>query len=182
MKNWLKRNLVPAVVVGVICSTMLAWAASQGHFLGVVFLADPTTPTQQASVNALGQLSTSVAAATTGGDSVYSAPGGTGNALITNTAGGILVVSGAHSVHGWSFVNTGNATCYVQVFDLAAATVTLGTTVPKVPVWVPTAGAWEEKFPDEGVAFANGIVIAATTTATGSTGCNAAQQATIVYK
>lgn len=178
--DWLKRNLLPAALVGLICSTLVAFAASQGHFLGVVFLADPTTPTQQAGVNAAGQLSVT-SSSTTGGDSVYSAPGGTGNALITNTA--VTAVSGAHSlVQGTAFHNTGNADCYIQFFDLAAGSVTLGTTIPKFFVWVPTAGAWSLDTSGEGVAFGTAITVAATTTTTGNSACNASQQAVVIYK
>ena len=121
-----------------------------------------------------------ITAGTTGADSTYSAQGGTSNALITNSA--VQVATGAHSLKGWDFVNNGASTCYVQVFDLVSGSVTLGTTVPKVVKWVPAGGAWEEKFPDEGVAFTNAITIAATTTTTGSTACSTALNANLNWK
>lgn len=106
-------------------------------------------------------------ASATGGAASYSATGGTGNALLTNTA--IAVKTSAGSLFGVNFVNTGASAAYVQVFDAAAGSVTLGATVPKLSFWVPAGGAWEEKFSAFGVAFATAITVAATATATGST-------------
>jgi len=114
-------------------------------------------------------LSSSSTANTTGGTSTYTAPGGTGNALLTNTVVQVGTAA-AHNVYSWNFVNTGASVAYVQVFDSVAASVTLGTTIPKQVLWVPAGGAWEEKFTNEAkMSFTSGIAVAATTTTTGST-------------
>ena len=133
-----------------------------------------------AGANILGGVT--VAAANTGGDTTYTYPGGTGNALITNTA--VLVVAGAHSLmQGGDIHNKGAADCYLQIFDAATAgAVTLGTTVPLRHFWSPANGAWTIETSVEGIKFANGIVIAATTTETGSTACAAGQAVNMEVK
>jgi hypothetical protein len=67
----------------------------------------------------------------------------------------------------WQCYNPAAAVSYVQVFDTAGA-VTLGTTVPKFVIGVPTvtANTLEAAM---GIHFAAGIKVAATTTPTGST-------------
>ena len=137
------------------------------------------TAATPAGANTIG--SVSAAASTSGGTSTYAATGGTGNALLTNAA--VAVKASAGSLYGVSLVNTGAAAAYVQLFDLAAASVTLGTTVPKLSFWVPAGGSWEEKFTGEAkAAFAAATAAAATTTATGSTAPATGVLAAIVYK
>lgn len=73
-------------------------------------------------------------------------------------------------VHG---INTTGAKAYVQLFDAALATdVTLGTTIPLRVLTVPASDSDTLTFPDEGLVFDLGVVAAATTTATGSTGAS----------
>lgn len=103
------------------------------------------------------------------------------NTALSNTVVNVKTSSG--TVLGWSFVNKGGAEAYVQVFDSAAANVTLGTTTPKLVVWIPAGGAWEEKFTGETkVGFYTAISLAATTTATGSSAPGTALIANIEYK
>ena len=129
-----------------------------------------STPTPVGPAN---PLSTALQAQTTGGWSTYSAQGGTGNPLLTSTA--VAVKSGAGTLAGFDFLNTGTAAAYVQVFD--ATTATLGTTVPKLVFYVPPGGGLVQQFSIVGIAFSSGITLAATTTATGNiapaTGINA---------
>lgn len=118
---------------------------------------------------------------TSGGTLTYSAQGGTGNALLTNTA--VAIKASAGNLYGLSFVNLGAVDTYVQLFDLAAGSVVLGTTIPKLVIWVPAGGAWEEKYTDEvKVSFINAISLAATTTTTGSTAPVVGISANIEYK
>lgn len=70
-------------------------------------------------------------------------------------------------VHFISCGNTNAVTEYVQVFD-TSATVSLGSTAPKMAIPIPVGGVnvilgWQ------GVGMINAIQVAATTTATGST-------------
>ena len=119
--------------------------------------------------------SSSLAAATSGGSSVWAATGGTGNALLTNSA--VAAKNAAGTFYGITVVNPNATVAYVQVFDAAPGSVTLGTTPPKMFFWVPAGGAWEEKFATYGVAFSSGITVAATTTATGNTAPSTGLQA-----
>lgn len=117
---------------------------------------------------------------TVGGTSIYSAQGGTGNSLLTNTV--IYVKKGAANLYGMDLVNTGGSDAWVQFFD-AAAGVTLGTTIPKMSKWVPKGGSWEQTFADERkISFANGLAIAAATTSTGSTAPGTGINANLEYK
>jgi hypothetical protein len=123
----------------------------------------------------------SAIANTTGGTSTYAALGGTGNALLTNTP--VAVKASAGNVYGLDFVNPGSSAAYVQIFDVAAASVTLGTTVPKLSKWIPAFGGWEEKFAGETkISFGTAITVAATTTPTGNTAPATGIIANIVYK
>lgn len=76
--------------------------------------------------------------------------------------------------------NTNASQAYLQVFDVATAGgVTLGTTAPDLSIPIPATNSEGFVIPG-GLAFANGIQVAATTTATGSSAlgtaldCNAA--------
>ncbi len=123
----------------------------------------------------------SLAASTSDGTSTYAAVGGTGNALLTATP--IAVKSSPGNLYGVSFVNTGVADTYVQVFNVAAGSVTLGTTAPKTVFWVPAGGSWEEKFTGEAkITFDTAMTAAATTTPTGSTAPSTGIIATFIYK
>ena len=118
-------------------------------------------------------------ATTIGGTLTYAALGGTGNALLTNSA--ITVVSGAHSLYKVRLTNSGAAGVWVQLFD--ASSVTLGTTVPKDSIWVPPNGVWVDDFDGEArVGFSTGIMAAATATSTGNGAPTATIAATFYYK
>lgn len=135
------------------------------------FKVDQTTP---GTTNAV-----VLTATTIGGTLTYAALGGTGNALLTNTA--ITVVSGAHSLYKVRLTNSGAAGVWVQLFD--ASSVTLGTTVPKDSIWVPPNGVWVDDFDGEArVGFSTGIMAAATATSTGNGAPTATIAATFYYK
>ena len=88
--------------------------------------------------------------------------------------------TGAGTFYGWDFINTGGQVAYVQVFDATA--VTLGTTTPLQSKYVPAnGGSWEEKFPF-GVAFANGLIVAATSGPTNAAAPAAGINANIEFK
>ncbi len=111
----------------------------------------------------------------------YSAQGGTGNALLTNTA--IAIKTSAGLLFSVNLYNSGASAAYVQFFDLATGSVVLGTTVPKLSMWVPAGGAWEQEFTDQTkIAFGTAITVAATTTANGLTAPGTGIIANILYK
>lgn len=65
-------------------------------------------------------------------------------------------------------INPNATDAYLQLFDAAAANVTVGTTTPKQSYFVPGNGAFEVSFGPDGIPFGTAITYACTTTATGS--------------
>lgn len=100
------------------------------------------------------------APSTSGGLSSYSGSiGGTVTAVKTS----------AGQVYGYHFLNTTAAVAYVQIFNLATGSVTLGTTSPTLSIGIPASGGATVNF-DKGIAFGTAISFACTTTRSGSTG------------
>jgi hypothetical protein len=85
---------------------------------------------------------------------------------ITNTATAIKAAAG--QVYGWYFYNPNASVAYVQFFNTAAASVTLGTTAPVYSLGIPaTSGA--NVMLETGIAHSTAIAIGITTTRAGST-------------
>lgn len=73
----------------------------------------------------------------------------------------------AGQVYGRYIYNNNSSVMYVQFFNTASGSVTLGTTTPVYSIGIPaTSGA--NVFIPQGIAHSTAITIAATTTATGS--------------
>lgn len=70
---------------------------------------------------------------------------------------------------GWSIANLDASITYLQLFDALVANVTVGTTAPNFDIVIPASGALNQVSDFPAGNFQNGITIAATTTATGST-------------
>lgn len=127
-----------------------------------------------AGTNLIGQM-VPASHATLGGLSAYH------NAALSNTA--VAVKASAGQLYGIDMSNALNSTAYVQFFDVAQGSVTVGTTAPTFVISGPTAAA---TFATRGVQIPLGITMgtaitaASTTTATGNTG--AAQVVAILYK
>lgn len=79
----------------------------------------------------------------------------------------VAVKAAAGRWYGHHFYNSNAAVAYVQVFNVAAAGVTLGTTVPTRVYAIPLGAAVDTSF-DTPDAFSTAISIAATTTPTGA--------------
>ena len=115
-------------------------------------------------------------AVTGGGSSVFRS--------VTQTATAVAVKASAGTV---SFLHAANlesmaVTCYVHLYDLAAASVNVGTTVPKWSMVLGAATIQTVPF-SAPLQFSTAIAVAATTTAGGSTACNPILTLTeIVYK
>jgi hypothetical protein len=93
------------------------------------------------------------------------------SASVTATKQQVKATAG--NVYGWQVINNTAALAYVQVFNLASASVTVGTTVPDYVIACPgnsTTGAGNSIFLDLAISHTVGITIAATTSRTGSTG------------
>ena len=115
------------------------------------------------------------------GWSKWSTPKNNSNTPLTATV--VAVKSSAAGELGGYIVFNNNATqSYLQIFDVATAgAVTLGSTAPDMVVPIPANSGANLEI-TVGVAFANGIQIAATTTDSGNTAPGAGLTVTIFYK
>lgn len=115
-----------------------------------------------------------------GGTSTFSAVGGTGTALLTNSA--VAVDASPGNLYGVNFYNPNSSVVYVQFFNVAAGSVTLGTTVPKLSYPIPPNGWMDTNFAGAQITFSTAITVAATTTATGNGAPSTGVTANILYK
>lgn len=107
------------------------------------------------------------------------------NATLTSTA---VLVSARTSPSTpflllYNLSNPNSVTIYVQFFDSkTSAAVTVGTTAPLFWIAIPAnSGVTDNALPFN-IPFANGIVIAATTTPTGNTAPSSTIPVTLFYK
>lgn len=115
------------------------------------------------------------------GWSKFSTPKNNSNTALTNTVVAVKS-SAAGELGGYIVYNPNASVAYIQVFDVATAGgVTLGTTRPDMVIPVPASSGANLEFAN-GVNFANGIQIAATTTDSGSTALGSGLTVTMVYK
>jgi hypothetical protein len=100
-------------------------------------------------------------------------------AALTNTA--VAISAAAGSVYGYEIHNPAAATTYWQVYNVAAASVTVGTTTPYKSIGIPAGATALISMP---VPWSLGTAIshAATTTATGSTAPATALAVNVSYK
>jgi hypothetical protein len=90
----------------------------------------------------------------------------------TNTPTAIKTSAGTVSWISFDNVNNASESC-VQFFDLAAGSVTVGTTAPKFSVCSPANGYWDTALLAQ-INFSTAITYAVTTTRTGATAPGAA--------
>jgi hypothetical protein len=157
-------------------------AAETTKVIGVVRTADGSGNLLTSTASALDvNLKTSAATvntvtlpATSGGLSFYSAQVNATKAAVKASAG---------QIYGYHFLNTTAAIAYVQIFNVASGSVTVGTTTPDLVIPLPgnsTTGAGATLEISTGIAFSTAITLACTTTRGGSTG--AAVDCVIYYK
>jgi hypothetical protein len=175
----------------------------------VLVLEDATTRGQRQAVSAAGAASINLAQVN--GNTALAGNGVTGtgsprvtiasdntafavNAQITPvTSGGLSTAAGsiaatvtsvkasAGQLYGWYIYNPNASVAYVQIFDLATGSVTLGTTTPKMSLGIPAGSAANIEL-SNGIAFATAISIAITTTRAGSTGPGSTVDYNMAYK
>lgn len=78
------------------------------------------------------------------------------------------VKASAGELGAYHCLNPNASAVYIQIFDAASGSITLGTTVPKLSLGLPAAAAGNVEWAN-GINFATAINVAATTTAAGST-------------
>lgn len=99
---------------------------------------------------------------------------------LSNTA--TAVKASAGNVFGYHIQNPNNSDAYLQFYDASTGSVVVGTTTPKVTIWVPANGAIDGPTSTEyAIAYATAITIAATTTITGGTAPSTGLLANIYY-
>ena len=106
-----------------------------------------------------------------GGNSVYSG-------AVSNTA--TQVKSGAGQVYGWDIHNPNAAIAYVQFFNAAVGSVTVGTTAPVYSIGIPANSRAVMEWPN-GIQHTTAIVVAATTTRAGGTAPSSAVDVNVIY-
>ena len=106
------------------------------------------------------------------------------HALYSNTALGstkAVPTAAPVSLKGWHIFNPNGSVTYIQFFDALTGDVTVGTTAPTFAIGI-AANAPVTLNLDSGIRFATGIVVAAITTPTGSTGPGTAVVMTLIYE
>jgi len=84
-------------------------------------------------------------------------------------------------VYGWYFYNPNASVAYVQFFNTASGSVTLGTTAPVYSLGIPATSAANVMMPC-GVAHSTAITIAVTTTRAGSTSPGSSVDYNVYYQ
>jgi hypothetical protein len=92
------------------------------------------------------------------------------------------VKSSAGNIYGIQVLNGSAAACFVQIFDVATGSVTLGTTVPDMQVRVAANSYATIPVPAVGIEFGTAISIASTTGASGDTASAAGVDVYIQYE
>jgi hypothetical protein len=100
--------------------------------------------------------------------------------LANNLTAVLTVKSSAGALGAYHCLNPNATAAYVQIFDTNGA-VTLGSTVPVLSLGLPASDGGNLEW-TQGIHFANGIKVAATTTATGSTALGTAVDCNFAYK
>jgi hypothetical protein len=125
-----------------------------------------------------------LASDSTGQAAPSAASAATGTAIYNNTALSSTkqaVNASAGNLYGYHIYNPNASIVYVQLFNVASASVTVGTTAPTAVLAIPPTG-WADSPPSVPIAFGTALTIAATTTATGSTAPATAILANLWYK
>lgn len=112
-------------------------------------------------------------------NSIASTTSGPYTGSITNTA--VAVDASAGTLWGYYFYNPNASACYVQFWNTAQGSVTVGTTAPILSLAIPATGAANVQFA-VGHAFSTAITIAATTARAGGTACGSNIDANVWYK
>lgn len=131
-----------------------------------------------AGTNNIGQVC--VAPQTANGLSVFNATSSDGATALTNSAQAIKASAG--QVYGWYIYNPNSSAQFVQFYNVASASVTVGTTNPLFMLTIPATSAANVEFTN-GITFSNaGFSCAATSTAGGNGAPSTALDAVIFYK
>ena len=146
--------------------------------IGAVELKDAST-TNRAVIDTSGNLSVAIAAFATieGCDTLFDADG-------DNTAQVIKAAAGA--LYGLEVSNANSTDAWIQIFDVAAGSVTVGTTTPTLSFLVPAGNGTDDGGMTETfvvpIKFATAITYACSTTPTGSGDPTTGLVVNVLYK
>jgi len=105
---------------------------------------------------------------------------GDGSTALTNSAQAIKAAAG--KLGGWYIFNPNTVTAWVIIYNVAAASVTVGTTSPKMVIGVPAGSAANVEW-TQGIAFDTAMSCSAVmTSAAGNTAPTTALDVMIMYK
>lgn len=119
---------------------------------------------------------------TAGGLSTFNgttSDGGAGAPGITSTA--VAVKASAGQVYGWYIFNPNDEVSFVNIYDVAAGGVTVGTTNPLFQIPVPP-GAAANLSGTHGITFGTAISVSATKTAGSATAPDVVMEVVLFYK
>lgn len=121
-----------------------------------------------------------VAPQTANGLTVFNATSSDGATALTNTAQAIKASAG--NLYGWYIYNPNSSAQFVQLYNVAAGSVTVGTTNPLFMLTIPATSAANVEFTN-GITFSNaGWSASATSTAGGNGAPSTALDAVFFYK
>lgn len=124
-------------------------------------------------------LRTYITPPTSGGWDVFAATSQDGSTALTNSAQAVKASAG--QVGGWIIFNPNDETSFVNFYNTASGSVTVGTTNPLFH-WPVPAGAAANIVSAIGIPFGTAISISGTKTAGSNTAPDTAMEAVILYK
>jgi hypothetical protein len=116
---------------------------------------------------------------TSGGWSVANCTSGDTFTALTNAAQ--VIKGSAGTLGGWYIYNPNATAAYVNIYNIAAASVTVGTSTPTMNITIPATSAANLEMTN-GVQFGTAISASATTTGGGSTAMGTALEANFFFK
>lgn len=116
---------------------------------------------------------------TAGGWDIKNCTSGDTFTALTNSAQAIKASAGQFG--GYYFGNPNTSAVYINVYDVASGSVTVGTTTPKLNFWIPASSAANIEI-SNGIPFGTAISASATTTGGGNTAPSTALEVMFYYK
>lgn len=89
------------------------------------------------------------------------------NTALSNTATSVKASSG--NIYYYHVYNVNSADAFLQIYNVASGSVTVGTTTPDLTLSVPAGGVLDGSLDSSPYSFSTAITVAATTTITGGT-------------
>jgi hypothetical protein len=157
MTGYLKTVLIAALCA--LLGGVVVAAAQRTNYLGTVFIADTTTPSNQLKVNSDGSINVDATGGGGGNPSTHNQCGSLCSSLVVKNAAGNL-----YSFHVSADSTLSGAAWWIMVYDLTSAPADGSVTPAKCYALPSGATAFTGAFDAGGVAFTTGITIGVSTT------------------